>query len=133
MPNGMPPGYQPTGNGSDMQTSRQIFEQILARQTQATGPITLNVSPAGGEGKSSVELTEGAKGDLRISIKVYSNDTTGASGALDEAIMQLRRWMEAKASFIPSPTAIPPSPPASETPTAAESLKPKKKGKEATE
>ena len=132
MPNGMPPGYQPNGS-TDLNniSTRQLLEKLLQNQTQATGPITLNVSPAGGEGKSSVELTEGAKGDLRISIKVYSNDTSGASLALDEAIMQLRRWMEAKASFIPSPTAIPPYPPASE-PAAAESAKPKKKGKEAT-
>ena len=128
---GLPPGYQErNGNSSDMMTFRQLAEQLLARQTQATGPVTLNISPAGGEGKSSVELTEGAKGELRVSIKVYSNDTQGAAASLSTAVESYKQWMREKAA-IEAAKAPPVPPPASET--LVEASKPKKAKKEATE
>lgn len=88
------------GNGLSNLPTRQLLELIASRLgSPSAGPVTLNVSPAGSEGKSSVELSENAKGGLQISIKVYSSDTTGASQALDTAIAQYQAWMVAKQGF----------------------------------
>lgn len=123
---GLPPGYQPAGqngNGSEPAFSntptRQLLELIASRLAQpSAGPVTLNVSPAGGEGKSSAEITEGAKGELRINLKAYAGDESRLSSALDAVIEQYKRWVEAKRALQPPSPTVPPPTPASTPPAS---------------